>query len=180
MLYSNHIYIILLQFGHRILILQKDCFLTKKALRLILFLRREAYTNPLFKDCNIIKFHDKIAIKNSILIHTSFKHQLKQPFNSWFGLSSNFHTHNNTRWSNLGCLNVPCHRNKLYGRNSVCVSAIFTFNYLQNLHRNILFHKLTTNSFKKLLTLHFQVGAPPKKFYFANRFWKVKSKISVF
>ena len=43
----------------------------------------------------------------------------------------------------------------LYGRNSVCISVIFTWNYFQNLHRNISFHKLTKNSLKKLLTLHF-------------------------
>ena len=118
------------------------------------FLRGEARTNPLFIDFNILKFHDKIALENSIFIHKSFKHQLPQPFDNWFGLSSNFHTHN-TRWLNLGCLNVPSHRTKLYGRNSVCISAIFTWNYLQNLHRNILFHKLTTKCLKKLLTLHF-------------------------
>ena len=112
------------------------------------FLRREAHTNPLFKDFNILKFHDKIALENCIFIHKSFKQQLPQPFDNWFGLSSNFHTHN-TRWSNLGCLNVPSHRTKLYGRNSVCISAIFTWNYLQNLHRNILFHTLTTKCLKK-------------------------------
>ena len=92
-------------------------------------------TYPLFKDCNILKFHDKIVIENSIFIHKPFKHKLPQPFDNWFGLSSNFHTHN-TRWSNLGCFNVPSHRTKQ-------ILAIFTCNYLQNLHRNILFHKLT-------------------------------------
>ena len=61
------------------------------------FLRRDANTNPLFKDCNIPKFHDKIAPENS-MIHKSFKHELPQPFNSWFGHSSNFHTHS-TQWS---------------------------------------------------------------------------------
>ena len=35
------------------------------------------------------------------------------------------------------------------------ISAIFTWNCLQNLHRNILFLKLTMNSLKKLLILHF-------------------------
>ena len=111
-------------------------------------LRRHAHTNPLFRGCNVIKFLDKIALKNSILIHKSFK-ELPQPFNSCFELSSNFHIYN-TRWSNLGCLNVPSHRTKLYGRNSLCISASFTWNYPQN-----LFHKLTVNSLKKLLALHF-------------------------
>ena len=120
----------------------------------MLFLRRQARTKPLFNDFNILKFHDKIALENSIFMHKSFKHQLPQPFDNWLGLSSNFHTHN-TRWSNLVCLNVPSHRTKLYGKNPVCISAIFTWNYHQNLYRNILFHKLTTKCLKKLLTLHF-------------------------
>ena len=107
------------------------------------FLRREAHTNLLFKHCNIFKFHDKIALERAPFLHKSFKHQLPQPFDNWFGLSSNFHTHN-TKCSNLGCLNVPSYITKLYRRNSVCISGIFTRNYLQNLHRNILFHKLTT------------------------------------
>ena len=55
----------------------------------------------------------------------------------------------------MGSLNVPCHRNKLYGRTSVCISAIFTWKYLQNLHGSISFHKLTRKCLKKLLTLHF-------------------------
>ena len=118
------------------------------------FLRREAHINPLFNDFNILKFHDKIAVENCIFMHKSFKQQLPQPFDKWFGLSSNFHTHN-TRWSNLGCLNVPSHRTKLYERNSACISAIFTKNYLQNFHRINLFYKLTTKCLKKLLTLHF-------------------------
>ena len=80
MLYSNHIYIILLWFGHTILILQKDCLSLEKALRLMLFLRRDAHNYPLFKDCNILKFHDRTALVNSILIHKSFKpkHKLLQ------------------------------------------------------------------------------------------------------
>ena len=153
MLYSNQVYILLLWFGHRILILQKDCLSYKKNTKTYLK-KRWTYTDPLFKDCNILKFHDKIALENSILIHKSFKHELPQPSNSWFGLSSDFHTHT-TRWSNLGCRNAPSHRTKLYGRNYVCISAIFTWNYLQNLYRNILFHELITISLKKLLALQF-------------------------
>ena len=42
-----------------------------------------------------------------------------------------------------------------YMEEIVCISVIFTWNYLQNRHRNNLFHKLTTKCLKKLLTLHF-------------------------
>ena len=53
----------------------------------MLFLRRQARTNPLFNEFNILKFHDKIALENSIFMHKSFKHQLPQPFDNRFGLS---------------------------------------------------------------------------------------------
>ena len=153
MLYSNHTYILLLQFGHRILILQKDCLSYKESIKTYVFLKKRG-TYPLFKDCNVLKFHDKIVIENSIFMHKPFKHKLPQPFDNWFGLSLNFHTHY-TRWSNLGCLNVPSHRTKLYGGNSLCISTIFTWNYLQNLHRNILFHTLTTKCFEKTTNISF-------------------------
>ena len=48
------------------------------------FLRREAHTNPLFKDFNILKFHDKTALENYISMHKSFKQQLPQAFDNWF------------------------------------------------------------------------------------------------
>ena len=55
----------------------------------------------------------------------------------------------------LGCVNVPSHSTKLCGKYSVCVSVISTWKYLQNLHRNILFHKQITSSLRKPLRLHF-------------------------
>ena len=44
----------------------KRVFSYKKGLSIMSFLRREARTNPLFKDFNILKFHDKIVLENSI------------------------------------------------------------------------------------------------------------------
>ena len=37
---------------------------------------RDAHTNRLFKDSNIVKFHDKTALEKCILIHEPFKHKL--------------------------------------------------------------------------------------------------------
>ena len=153
-IFESHLYSSSLVWAQNFNSTKKLFILQKKALRLMFFLRREAHTNPPCKDFNILKFHDKIALENCIFVHKSFKQQLPQPFDNWFGLSLNFHTHS-TRWSNVGCMNVPSHRTKLYGRNSVFISAIFTWNYLQNFHRNLLFHKLTTKCLKKLLTLQF-------------------------
>ena len=40
-------------------------------------------------------------------------------------------------------------------RSGLLLSAIFTWNYLRDFHRDTLFHKLATKCLKKLLRLHF-------------------------
>ena len=102
-------------------------------------MNRNAHTSPLFKDSSILKFPDKIALENYIFIKNYFKQTLSTPFKSWFTLSTDSHTHN-TRLSNLACLKISSHKTKIYERQSVNISAICTWNYLQSHHRNIMFH----------------------------------------
>ena len=69
--FESHLYFFF-SLGTEFWFYKKTVYLTKKTLRLIFFLRREAHTNPIFNDCNTLKFHDKIiALENSILIHKS-------------------------------------------------------------------------------------------------------------
>ena len=97
--------------------------LQKKSLRIIYFLNHNAHTSPLFRDLNILKFPDKIALENCLFINKYFNKCLHTIFKNWFTLSSDFNTYY-TRWSNLGCIVVPPHSTKLYGRNSVNISAV--------------------------------------------------------
>ena len=99
--------------------------LQKKSLRIIYFLNHNAHTSPLFRDLNILKLPDKIALENCLFINKYFNKCLPTIFKNWFTLSSDFHTYN-TRWSNLGCIVVPPHNTKLYGRNSVNISAVYS------------------------------------------------------
>ena len=78
-IFESHVYSSSLVWAQNFNSTKRLFILQKKALSLIFFLRREAHTNPLFKDFNILKVHDKIALENSIFIHKSFKHQLPQP-----------------------------------------------------------------------------------------------------
>ena len=115
--------------------------LQKKSLRIIYFLNHNAHTFPLFRDLNILKLPDKIAVENCLFINKYFKKCLPTIFKNWFILSSDFQTYS-TRWSNLGCIVVPPHNTKLYGRNLVNISAIYSWNYLQKLNENNLFYPL--------------------------------------
>ena len=128
--------------------------LQKKFLRLMYFLNCNAHTTPLFKDSNILKFPDKIALENCIFIKNYFNQTLPTPFKNWFTLSTNSDTHN-IRWSNLGCLKIPPPKTKIYGRQSVNISAIFTWNYLQSHHGNKMFHQLSLTLKKLIIQYYF-------------------------
>ena len=130
--------------------------LQKKSLRPLYFLHRNTHTAPLFKDSNILKFPDKIILENCIFIKKYFSQTLPTPFKNGLTLSTDSHTHN-TRWSNLGCLKIPPHKTKIYGRQSVNISVIYIWNYLQRIHKN-MFYQLSLTKFKKFI----------KQYYFPN------------
>ena len=118
------------------------------------FLNCNTQTASLFKGSNILKFPDKIALENCIFIKNYFNQTLPTPFKNWFTFSTDSHTHN-TRWSNLGCLEILPHKTKLYGRQSVNISAINISNYLQGIHKNIMFYQLSLTRLKKLIMQYY-------------------------
>ena len=128
--------------------------LQKKSLRLMYFFNRNTHTAPLFKDSNILKFPDKMTLENCIFIKNYFSQTLPTPFKNRFTLSTDSHTHN-TRWSNLGCLKIPPHKTRIYGRQSVNISAMYIWNYLQRIHKNIMFHQFSLTRLKKLIMQYY-------------------------
>ena len=112
--------------------------LQKKSLRIIYFLNHNADTSPLFRDLNILKLPDKIALENCLFINKYFNKCLPTIFKNWFTLSSDFHIYN-THWSNLGCIVVPPHNTKLYGRNSVNISAVCAWKIIYRNQMKIIF-----------------------------------------
>ena len=94
-------------------------------------------TGTLFKDSNILKFPEKITLENCIFIKKYFNQNLPKPFKNWFTLSTDSHAQN-TRRSNLGCLKIPFHKTKIYGKQSVNISAICIWNYSQRIQKNIV------------------------------------------
>ena len=149
MQFLNHNFFILVLFEHRISIpLKRLYILQKRSLWLVYFLNRNAHTTPYFKDWNKLKFPDKIALENCIFIKNYFNQTLPTSFKHWFTLSTDSHTHNR-RSSKLGCLKSPLLNTKIYGRQSVNDSAIYTWNYLQIHHKNAMFHPLFINQTEK-------------------------------
>ena len=101
------------------------------------FQNRNAHTGPLFKTSKMLKFSDKVALENCILIGSPFHKSLPKIFCDWFMLSFESHTHN-TRWLNNGFINVPSHCTKFYGRYSVTVNAIKIWIFFPSQHLSSL------------------------------------------
>ena len=126
--------------------IKKLLVLQKKSLQIIYFLNHNAHTSPSyisFRDLNILKLPDKIALENFLFINKYFNKCLGAIFKNWFTLSSDFHTYN-TCWPNLGCIVVPPQNTKLFGRTSVNISAVYSWNHLQKLNENNLFLSIFT------------------------------------
>lgn len=110
----------------------KRIFVLQKKFWRIIYLRGcIARTSLIFRESNFLKLPDKTALKNCPFINKYFNKFLPTIFKNWFTLSFDFHTYSNL-WSNFSCLAVPPHKTKLYGRNSVDISAIYTWNFYKN------------------------------------------------
>ena len=94
----------------------------------------------------IANFFNKYFVKVAADIQSS----KKIVFKNWFTLSSDFYTYN-THWSNLSCIVVPPLNTKLYGRNSVNISAVYSWNYLDKINENNLFYQLLPNTLKIII-----------------------------
>lgn len=111
----------------RILFLQEDFF------RPVRFFTRNVHTTNIFKNWFLLKSPDKVTLDKFARICKYFSQSLSKTFKNWFTLATTSYTHN-TRRSNSGCLKISSHKLILYGRHSVNISAIVTWNSLQNLH----------------------------------------------
>ena len=90
----------------------KRLLILQKSLRLISFLSRYARIGPPLKNLENLKFSDKVALENCLLVSKSYRKTLPKIFFKWFTLCFESHTCN-TRWANQGCLSrfFPSYQN---------------------------------------------------------------------
>ena len=138
-IFEHHLYYSSLFWAQNSNSIKKLFVLQRKSLRIIYFLNQNAHTSPLFRELNILELPDKIAIENCLFMNKYFNKCLPLIFKNWFTLSCGFHAYN-TSWSNLSCIVLSPRNTKLYGKNSVNISAVCTWNYLQKLNEKDLFY----------------------------------------
>ena len=104
--------------------------LQKKALRIMNFQPQNSHTSPLFRKTSILKFKDKINLENILLVSKSVNNFLPL-FNNWFVFSSDTPKYN-TSWSCYDKLQKYSCRTNTYGKNSITISAVESWNNSQN------------------------------------------------
>ena len=129
----------------RILILQK------KTVRIINFQPRNSHTSPLFKQNFILKFQDKICLENILFVSKSLNNLSPSIFNIWFSFSSDQHNYE-TSYSTQGNLMKLFYKADRYGKYSITVSAVESWNKIQKQLKSILLKDLSPNKIKTVVT----------------------------
>ena len=126
--------------------------LQKKAIRIITFSGYKDHTEPLFKKLNILKLEDQISLFNCLLVHDQTRNLLPSSFNDFFIPCSDLYEAD-TR-NPPGSLFIPFVKTTTYGRQSIKLSSILTWNSLcETLNLNLL--SMSRFNLKKTIYGHF-------------------------
>ena len=116
--------------------------LKKKALRIMNYQPRNSFTSSLFRKAAFLKFKDKINLKNISFISKSINDLLPFLFNNWFVFS----------WSSNDKLQKYSYGTNTDGKNSIIISAIESWNNIQDNLKTISLRLPTPNKIKLLLS----------------------------
>ena len=119
----------------RIVILQKD------AVRTINFQPRNSHASPLFKQNFISKFQDVICLKNILFVLNNLSRSI---FNLWFSFSSDQHNYEISSSTQVNLMKRFDKTNR-YGKYSITVSAVESWNKIQKQLQSILLKDLSPN-----------------------------------
>ena len=130
---------------------QRVLILGKKAVTIINFQSRNFHTSPLFKQNSILKFQDKICLVNILFVSKPFNNLSQSIFNTWFSFSSDQHNYE-TSSSTKGNLMKLFYRTNRYGKYSITVSAVESWNKIQKQLKSMLLKDLCPNKIKTAVT----------------------------
>ena len=122
----------------------------KKALRIMNFQSRDSQSSLLFKCNHFLKFEDKILIANILFIHKSLNNLLPPIFKNWFTFCSDVHNYQ-TVSSTSDKIFKPSYRTDSFGKNSITIGAINSWNKTQYQFRNLSLKTYSSSKIKGIL-----------------------------
>ena len=112
------------------------------------FQSRDSHSSPLFRSNNILKLEDKILTENILFINKSFNN-LPPIFKSWFTFSSDLHNYHTV--SSTAKIFKPFYRTDSYGKNSITLGAINSWNKTQHQFSDLSLKTFSPTKIKSLL-----------------------------
>ena len=137
--------------GLRTSTIQRIIILQKKAVRITNFQPRNSHTSHLFKQSSIIKFQDKICLENILFISKSLNNLSPSFFNTWFSFCSDQHNYE-TSSSRQGNLTKLLYKTNRYGKYSITVDAVESWNKIQKELKIMLLKDLAPNKIKTVVS----------------------------
>ena len=125
--------------------------LQKKAVRIINLQPRNSHTSSLFKQNFILKFQDNICVENILLVSKFLNNLTPSVFSTWFSFSSdqlNYETSSSTQ-DNLTKL---FYETNIYGKYSITVSVVESWNKILKQLKDILFKDLSPRKIKTIVS----------------------------
>ena len=137
--------------GQNLNAVSRIVILQKKALRIMNFQSRDSHSSPLFKSNHILKLEDKILIENILFINKSLNNLLPPIFKNWFTFCSDVHNYQ-TVSSTSDKIFKPSYRTDSFGKNSITIGAINSWNKTQYQFRNLSLKTYSPSKIKRLLS----------------------------
>ena len=104
-----------------------------------------------FKQNSILKFQDKICRENVLFISKTLNNLSLSVFNSWFRFSSDQQNYE-TSSSAQGNLIKLFYKPKRYGKHSITVSAVESWNKIKKQLKDLLLRDLSPNKIKMIVS----------------------------
>ena len=137
------------KFFNKIKVLQNN------ALRLITFSDSfHDHVTPLYIKLTLLKLRDIVSLNNYLLIHDYFNEKLPECFSGFFNLAKDTHPHN-TRNAASGNLFIPDSDSVRYGRNSIKISSILSWNNFIKNFPGVDFIQLSRVKIKSFIVNYF-------------------------
>ena len=108
----------------------------------------------LFKQNFILKLQNKICQENSLFVSKSLNNLSSSFFNSWFSFFSDQHNYESLSFTQ-GNLMKLFYKTNRYGKYSITVSAVESWNKIQKQLKSILLKDLCPNKIKTVVTNFF-------------------------
>ena len=149
-IFDSHINYANLIWAQNLPSLSRIIILQKKVLRIMNFQSRESLSSPLFRSNHILKLEDEILVWNILFINKSFNNLLPTIFKSWFNFCSDLHNYR-TVSSAADKIFKPYYRTDSYGKNSVTLGAINSWNKTQCQFSDLSLKTFSPTKIKSLL-----------------------------